>query len=227
MKLSNKILIGFFGFVFIYMIAAFTEIRFKGDPNRIDEFNGVMETAGIAGVNYLVLPDLDHRIMIMGSDDPRIEVKSLKGDLLKYLKYNIQNDTLTIKSFDLEERQNLMIYIHVPKNDFVGLTSNNAGISIGELELTDLTIRQTDGWIRIGENNKLGTLNLSASKGAYFNASGSLIDTLSATLEDSEISISTSLKLVKGSMTNDSYLNINGAEEIQFKKDETSRIIIN
>ncbi|MTI38312.1 hypothetical protein, partial [Fulvivirga lutimaris] len=198
MKLSNKILIGFFGFAFIYMTAAFTEIRLKGDPNRIDEFNGVMETVGINNVNYLVLPDLDHRITIMGSDNPRIEVKSLKGDLLKYLKYNIKGDTLTLESLELEERQNLVIYIHVPKNNFVGLTSNNAGISIGELELANLTIVQTDGWIRIGENNKLGTINLTANQGAYFNASDAEIDTLSATIEDSQISISSSLKLAKG-----------------------------
>lgn len=227
MKLSNKILIGFFGFVFLYMIAAFTEVRLKGDPNRIDEFNGVMETVGIGGVNYLVLPDLGHRMTVMGSDNPRIEVKSLAGDLLKHLKYNIQGDTLTIESFDLEKKQNLMIYIHVPKYSFVGLTSNNAGISIGELELTDLTIVQTDGWIRIGEKNKLGRLNLTASRGAYFNASDSEIDTLSAIIEDSEISISTSLKLAKGSMSNNAYLNINGTDEIQFKKDQSSRIIIN
>jgi len=227
MKLSNKILIGFFGFIFIYMTAAFTEIRFKGDPNRIDEFNGIAETVGIAGVRYLVLPDLDHNISILGSSDPRIEVRSISGDILQYLKYNIMGDTLTLENFTLEVDQHVHMVIHVPKNDFKGLTSNNAGINISELELSTLSISQFDGWIRLDDNNKLGKINLKAEHGAYFNLNEAELDTLSAIIDDSEVTINSSLNLAKGSISNKSYLNLSGTKEIQFKKDEGSRLYLN
>lgn len=227
MKLSNKILIGFFAFIFIYMTAAFTELRLKGDPNRIDEFNGIVETVGIAGVRYLVLPDLDHNISVLGSNDPRIEVRSISGDILQYLKYSTAGDTLTIESFNLEEDQHVHMIIHVPKNSFTGLTSNNAGINISELELPALSISQNDGWIRLDANNKLERIKLVAEHGAYFNLNGAELDTLAAIIDGSEVTINSSLDLVKGSMSNKSYLNLNGTKEIQFKKDKGSRLYLN
>lgn len=227
MKLSNKILIGFFGFAFLYMIAAFTEIRFKGDPNRIDDDNGIIETVGIAGVNYLVLPDVKSQMSIIGSNDPKIEVKSIKGDLLKYLKYEISGDTLIMKGFDLPEDQRARVTFYVPKNGFVGLTSDHGGVSIGELDQATLSITQIDGWIRIGDKNKLGNLILNARSGAYFTVSESDLDTLSVTADDSQVSIMTRINLAEGVISNDSYINLNNVGEVRFKKDESSRLILN
>ena len=67
MKLSNKILIGYFGFIFVYLSAAFTEIRFRGSLNQLDESIGIVETADLSGVTYLVLQDLDESITLIGS----------------------------------------------------------------------------------------------------------------------------------------------------------------
>jgi hypothetical protein len=227
MKLSNKILIGFFGLIFIYMTAAFTEIRFKGDPNQIDEFNGIAETVGIAGVNYLILPDLEQSISIIGSNDPRIEVRSIKGDVLQYLKYEVAGDTLTIKQFDLEEKSRVKLYIHVPKTRFAGVTMKDAGVSIGELDVTSLSINQYDGWIRIGENNKMGKLNLKAVHDAYFNINGGSLDSLFMQIDASQLSINSPVRVVEGTMSNDSYVTLQGTEEIRFKKDESSRLVLN
>lgn len=226
MKLSNRILIGFFGFIFIYMTAAFTEIRLKGDPNRIDDENGIIETVGIMGVNYLVLPDIESQMSIIGSDDPKIEVRSIHGDIIKHLKYNISGDTLTLQSFDLPEQQSVRITFHVPKNSFVGLTADNAGISIGELDQATLSITQIDGWIRIGEKNKLSKLVINASETAYFNVVGTDLDTLQVTVDDSQLTIASRVKIAEGAISNDSYINLNNVEEIRFKKDESSRLIL-
>ncbi len=123
MKLSNKVLIGFFGFIFVYMIVAFTEIRFKGDLNRFNDSNSVSESVDIVNIKYLVLSDLNQRITISGSDNPRIEVKSVSGDLLKDLQYDISGDTLTMQPMLLQENQLVTVSIHVPKTTFIGLST--------------------------------------------------------------------------------------------------------
>jgi hypothetical protein len=227
MKLSNKILIGLFSFLFLYMIVAFTEMRLKGDLNRLNDSNSISETVDITSVQYLKLVDIGHRITIHGSDKPRIEVKSISGDVLQYLKYNLDGDTLSIKSIDMEKKPALGISIYVSKSSFKGLRADNAALLIYDLQQENLDIHQNDGWIRMSDSNKIGQLNLNAQNSAYFNFLKGEIDILNTTIDDSEVSIPQPMKLVKGSMSNNSYLYLDGASEIQFKKDESSRLILN
>ncbi|WKV12340.1 hypothetical protein [Marivirga harenae] len=227
MKLSNKILIGFFGLAFLYMIVAFTEMRFKGDLHRLTESNSNSESVEFSAINYLVLPDLQPRISVHGSDNPRIEIQSISGDLLKNLKYEMAGDTLSINSMEVNDNQQVNLSIYVSKQSFSGLKTVNAGLTISDLQQETLTIDQNDGWIRLFGSNKIGKINLKAQNSAYFNLVDGKLDTLTTELENSEVSISQPVKLVRGSMKDDSYLYLIGTEEIQFKKDESSRLILN
>lgn len=227
MQLSNKILIGLFSFLFLYMIVAFTEMRFKGDLNRFDDSNSISEKAEITSVNYVTIPELEPRIIIIGSDKPGIEVKSVTGNVLQNLKYEITGDTINIISMELTEKQLVNITIHVSKSTFRGLSSINSGVIISDLQQESLDINQNDGWIRMSDTNKIGRLNLTAQNYAYFSFLKGEIDTLNTTIHGSEVSIPQPMKLVKGSMTNGSYLHLQGTSEIQFKKDEGSRLILN
>ncbi|WP_375580712.1 hypothetical protein ABWH96_06760 [Marivirga tractuosa] len=224
MKLSNKILIGLFAFLFLYMIVAFTEMRLKGDLNRLDDSNSISETVDITSVQYLKLEDIGHQITLHGSDKPRIEVKSISGDVLQYLKYNLEGDTLSIKSMDLEKKQALHISIYVSKSSFKGLTANNPFLYISDLQQETLDIHQNDGWIRVTTSNEIATLNLNIKNSAHFNLQDVELDTLNATMNAAEVLTNEPIKIVKGSMTNDSYLHLIGTSEIQIKKDETSRL---
>ena len=227
MQLSNKILIGLFGFLFLYMIVAFTEMRFKGDLNRLDDSNSISESVDIDRINYLNIPDIDQRIVVSGSNRPGIEVKSISGNVLQYLKYEMVGDTLSIKSLELLKKEAVYITIYVPKNTFKGLTSTNSMLTISELDQETLSIHQTDGWINVSEGNKINKLNLNAQYSAYFKLTNTEIDTLNVTLSSSEVLTDGPIKLVKGSMTKDSYLHLVGTSEIQIKKDESSRLTSN
>ena len=83
MKLSNKILIGFFGFCFLYMVVAFTEMRLKGDLNRLDDSNSISESIEINGIKYIVFDEVEQRLTVRGSVTSGIEVNSISGDLIK------------------------------------------------------------------------------------------------------------------------------------------------
>jgi len=224
MKLSNKILIGFFSFIFLYMIVAFTEMRLKGDLNRFDESNSISESVDIERINYLKIPDIDQRIVVSGSNRPGIEVKSISGNVLQYLKYEMEGDTLSIKSLELLKKEAVYISIYVPKNTFKGFTSTNAMVTISELDQETLDISQNDGWIKMSASNKISKLNLNVQNSARFNLVNGKVDTLNAFMNNAEVLTNEQIKLVKGSMTNDSYLHLVGTSEIQIKKDESSRL---
>ncbi len=209
------------------MILAFTEMGFKGDLNRFTESNSISESVNIDEVKYLILKDLDQRITIKVSDNTRIELKSISGDLLKDLQYEILEDTLTMEPLNLLEDQLVTVSIYVSKASFSGFTAKQTGVIISDIELERLDIVQNDGWIRMIGSNKLRKINLEANNSAYFKIENGEVDTLQVTMSNTELMVDPPIKLVKGTMDNDSYLYLRGTDEIQFKKDKSSRLILN
>jgi hypothetical protein len=223
MKLSNKILLGFFGFIFIYLTAAFTELRLTGSPNIIDDKNSKAETVDISGIAYLVLQDLDKDIRVIGSDRARLEVRSRSGDLLQNLEYNISGDTLTLSGLQIEDLRSVMISVFVPESGLKGITVNDATATVERLAVGHLYISQNAGRIWMSAVD-IGELQIDALRKSFFQINGTNVDTLSAKIEESELFISAPVKLLKGSMQRNSSLQVIGIDEIQFKKDETSRL---
>ncbi len=223
MKLSNKILIGFFGFAFLYLTAVFAEIRLRGTPNIINDANSTAETVDISGVSYLVLQNLDHDIAVTGSDQPRLEVRSISGDLLKELKYNISGDTLTLSKFQAEEKPSVSISVFVPKAGLKGMTVNDSRANVKGLEQELLYISQNAGQIFMSDN-RIDKVHLEVSSKSYLHITATSLDTLSAKIDNSEVIISSPVGVLKGSMENNSSLQMSRIDEIQFKKDENSRL---
>ncbi len=227
MKLSNRILIGFFGFVFIYLIAAFTEIRFRGNLNHLDESTGLVETADLSGFTYLIIRDLDESVTLVAADVPGIEVRSITGDLLKNLKYEVKGDTLELTQLQLEENVNLNLTVYVPKNSLTGMTIYDVSVVIKGMDQKQLAIRQQAGSIRFVEGNRLEKLSIQATDNGNLNFSGHPLDTVSIQLNNSNVHIESGTSRVEGKMVNDSYLWIRDVNEIDFTKDETCRLFIN
>ncbi|MBK6267319.1 hypothetical protein JKA74_19915 [Marivirga sp. S37H4] len=224
MKLSNKILIGFFGLILLYMTVAFTEIRLKGDLNSMDNSNSIAETADIQSFSYLILPEMEQRIDIIGSDQAKLEVRSISGDLLQKVKYQIVGDTLTITPPALEENENVKITLYVKKNYFRGMTVNSPGMRIDSLDQQELNIIQNSGWIRMLDHNKVNQLNIKASNEGSLNIEGMELDLLNVQLDDSKVVSNAGIKILEGSISNESFLYLGSTDEIRMKKDDSSRI---
>lgn len=227
MKLSNKILIGFFGFIFIYLTAAFTEIRLRGNPYFIDEANSITETAAFTGVRQMVLEDLGRNIHVYGSDSPRIEILSREGNLLRKLNYKVSGDTLSLTKMEIEEKQAVKISVYVPQNGLSRITVNGARVHIEGLEQKELSIFQHAGWISVNNSKILDKLTLEASNKANFTLFYTDLKTLSLLIQNSQVTIYSPVGLVEGSMTDDAFLRVTGTEEIRFKKDGSSQLSIN
>jgi hypothetical protein len=222
MKLSNKILVGFFGFIFLYLSAAFTEIRLTGSPNIINDQNSIAETADLPAITHLVLNGVDKNINVVGSDQSSLEVRSISGDLLKKVKYVVSGDTLTLSGIDVEDHKNLKITVFVPATSFKAIHANNSQATIKGLNTSLLNIDQSAGNISVSDCSIAKIeLNLNA---AHLIISEATVETMSVEMEASTVNIHSPLILLQGSLKNQSLLLIEDAQEIQLKKDEKSRL---
>ena len=224
MKLSNKILIAFFASGFVYLTAVFAEVRLRGTPNNINDTNSIAETVDIPRVRYLVLQNLGEDIAVIGSDTPRLEVRSISGNLLKRLEYNISGDTLTLSAFETEEENIVvMISVYVADDGLEAITVNDAAASVKNFEKDLLYLSQNGGRVWLADS-EFGRLSISVAGKSNLHINATSLDTLTANIDHSEVTVSTPLTLLQGSMGNNSFLRMNAVTEIQFRKDATSRI---
>jgi DUF4097 and DUF4098 domain-containing protein YvlB len=110
----------------------------------------------------------------------------------------------------------------MPEAGLKGMTVNDAGASVKGLEQERLYISQNAGRIWMSDS-RIGKIQIEASSKSFLNISATDLDTLSAKIDSSEVSISSPVGLLEGSMKNKSFLRMNDIDQIQFEKDETSR----
>jgi hypothetical protein len=67
---------------------------------------------------------------------------------------------------------------------------------------------------------------MNLSNHSFFDINATKLDTLSTTIEGSEVHINSPIGRLQGSMKNNAYLRLNGLKEIQLKKDESSRLLL-
>lgn len=225
MKLSNKILLGFLGFIFIYLTAAFTELRVNGTPNVIDDKNSKAETVDLSGITHIILKDFDRRnVHVIGSDTSRLEVRSFSGDWLKKLTYTVSGDTLTLSGFQSEDAK-IKISVFVSKTSLKGVSVNKAVAIVEGLQQDFLRLSQKSGSIWM-TGNQIAAIAVDLDQ-SFLDISGTIVDTLSVQIDRSQINISDSspVGLLQGSMHTNSTLHLNNnIGEIQLKKDKSSRV---
>lgn len=224
MKLSNKLLIGFFGGVLVYMLSAFTEVRLKGDDIRLTEENAKIESLPLNNVRFIKLDDPGKRINISSSDNPRIEMRSKDGNVLSGLKYELNGDTLTINEFVLEEGVRIALTIYISKDSFTGLYSNDATVYLSDLDIPTMAIIQYGGHMVFEDDVILERLLLQASANATFNMRDGEVDTVTLSMDDSNAVIRSRVGRLEGYMINDSDLFARSINDIEFKKDKSSSI---
>jgi hypothetical protein len=224
MKLSNKILIGFFGFGFLYLNAIFAEVRFTGISNVMDDNNSVIETVDISGVRYVLLEGMEKDVKVTGSDRPQLVVRSRSGNLLKKLTYKISGDTLTLSDLQSGENERRSITVFVPPAMLKGIIVNSSMAVVEALQLDQLALSQNDGRVWMSSST-IEKIQLDLSNQSYLNISNTaILDTLSATLDGSEVHVSSPVGLLQGSMKHNASMFLNDIREIQMKKDENSRL---
>lgn len=224
MKLSNKILLAFLGFIFLYLTAAFAELRMTGVPNSINDENSIAETVNISGVTYIKLEGIDKEISVIGSDRAELEVRSLSGNLLAGLSYKITGDTLTLSRFESAENKIVRISVFVPKAGLKGITINNASAIVRSVQPAQLDIYQHDANVWMTECT-IAKMKVTMEK-SFLQISATTLDTLSAEAGKSQVNIFTPVGVLQGKITQGTFMRVQEIEQIQVKKDKSSRLMM-
>lgn len=225
MKLSNKILVGFLGSIFVYLTAAFAEVRFRGTPNFLNSKNSVAETVDLTSViSHLVIQDMDSRhIKVAGSNRAQLEVRSFKGEVLKQLRYTISGDTLTLHNFEEGDGKKVQITVFVPESTLKTITVNSATAILEGLQQQRLHVAVNGGRVWMS-GNLIQTLQTDLSNKSFMEIEGSNLDTLSANIESSQLQVPSNVALVRGSIKDNSLVRFTDIQEIQLKKDASSNL---
>lgn len=222
MKLSDKVLLGFFCFIFIYLNAAFIEVRMSGTRNSIDDNSGRAESVDIRALSYVVLNDLHHNINITGADRNRLEVRSLSGDLLKDFRYEISGDTLKLSQANSTIKEPVRVLLFV-SGGLKGISVKSSEAVFRNVRLEHLHVLENSGHVWIS-GSSIPNIDLDLSNGSSFDIAGPGLDTLSLRINRSNVNVPSSVEVVRGSMENDSFLLVSEPGEIHLKKDKTSRL---
>lgn len=225
MKLSNKILLGFFGFVFLYMTAAFAELRFMGIPNVINKTNSVAETVDISGIRYLILNDCSREINVVPAERPHLEVLSFSGNVLKTLKYEIAGDTLTIAGLESQDSRNIQFTVFVPNSSLKAIHVKSSTLIIEGLKQDALQITGDAGRVWMSGVN-IAKIGLDITNKSLLDISKATLDTMEAKITESQLIVSSPVGSLKGTVENHSLVRLNEVEEIQLKKDLNSDLNI-
>lgn len=229
MKLSNKILIGFFGFILVYMIVAFTEVRLNGTPTNSIYNSGEIDTINLPEVNYINFHNVNTNFTISSSSEvpPRIEVWSQKGGAASRVKYNIKNDTLNILSVAEGEDDLYQLKISLKPNQLKGLDMADSRVSLVDLEQDSLDISQKNGYFYISNSPAIKHIKIDATPSSSADLNNLDLETAIIISDDASIRVNSEVKHIQGSLKNGSYLYVQSVEDIQFKKDNSSRLNIN
>jgi len=225
MKLSNKILLGFLGIIFLYLSAAFAEIRLTGSLNRFVESNGIAEKTDLSGFTYLVIDSLDENISVIGSDRYALEVRSTSGNVLKKLPYNVSGDTLTLSGFTSGENNvSVRISVFVPDTLLQGITVKSSTVTLKGLRKDFFHISENNARIAMSDN-KISKIQMNLVNHSFLNTDRTDMDTALVTIEESQVDLD-GVGLLEGLVKNNSTLQADRIQEIHIKKDTDSRLYL-
>ncbi len=223
MKASNKVLTVFFGIILLYISAAFTEVRIRGVKGDLDNENVKVETIPLDDLKYLVVSDLDKRVLLKSSDKPRLEIRSRSEGIISELKYELEGDTLNLQEFDISEDIRFNITLHIPKG-FLGISMDKASVHISNISGPSFSINQVGGRLVFDEKVYLDKLEIIASDRADIDGYNFEVDTMILQLDEAEVYMQSPVNSLQGSMTNKSNLVMSSVNDIVFNKDESSEL---
>ena len=228
MKLSNKILIGFFSTILLYTFMVMLEVRLYGkqtlwDGNQVAS-DVITESQPLNNPAFLDVTGGKGFIRVAQSDQPRVEMQSYTGNLLEQITFEEDEDTLRINTTDFDPDVRYRLSIYVNQKDTLKINADKAILSISELIIKQLEINQMGGRINVTDSSQVANLMLTAADTARFEADASIVERVQINSSNSRVLILTSPKELIGSLTNESLLLTENPLKVQVERDTTSII---
>lgn len=225
MKLSNKILLGFFGCIILYTLLAASEVRFRGSF-RGDVLEGhLIETVNTGSYKHLIINSSNIEVSIDQSDTTRIEIKSEKADDIMELPYRLSGDSLIIGSINQTDEEDRIIKIYLD-NRIKTINSNAIRTYIRNFKSDSLTVIAEENYLSFQDDVEIKHLRLIGTEGANVSVLSDLVDLLDLRLDDASVTVMAELTEINAELVNGAVLSSKAPDNLQFTKERDCKVIM-
>ncbi len=231
MKTSKIIFISFFSFIGLLLLSflivgfAYKDAGIKDKKKRAENFKNRTKTIKIE-------KQFKH---ILIEDKGSITVKHGEEQALKYFAYNskdsliapeldVKNDTLFLNAQD-----RLMIVLTLKDlNKLKSIVGINSTVVLSGIEMSNLDLNFKGGRINLTDNTKIKNISVILSeKSEYSTHYNVVVDSLNLDINNSKINFynrNSNISLLKGTINNNSNVQITKAFRINLEVDKSSRL---
>jgi len=229
MKTSKIIIISLLGTIAVLILAITIDIRINGRRNDGRQSDFKVNKQNVPVFKVLSVNN-SMNITIVKKDSSFIEVSCLKDSIAPKVNYTMKGDTLIVSDFEKPGHRNTSVTIHATdslkhiqlKKSNISIDRIGSGKLFFKLDASELWLNQ-DTLVK----SSFPVLDIVAGNHSRINSSDFRIDSLGLVLQKSEADIEMKSRIISGTMSDSSRINVRQPEEISLKKDGTSKINVN
>ena len=225
MKLSNKILLGFFGSVILYTLLAAGEIRLNGSLRSENNEGFLLKSTEVSSFKHLVINDSDINISVNQSDTNRIEVRGNNENTSFKVPYRFSGDSLIIDSIRQNVTGELMISIYL-NNRLQSINSNSTRTYIRNFNCDSLTVVASDNYLSFRDENEIQYLRLISKKGANVYLFTELVKTLDVQIDEATVTVRKELPDISAELVNGAVLSTKAPDNLRLKKERACKVLM-
>jgi hypothetical protein len=221
MKTSNIIFVSLIASITLLITTGMMEFRIKGVPRgSVEHKRFEIKQVPVPEFHFVVVKDCNN-ISLEASDAFSIGITDKPAGVAKPA-YRVTNDTLYVKGFSGDDIGDI-VNIKAPAQQVKKIRVFNSWIIVYNLSLDQFAIHSDNAKVSIDNEQPINALTIEGvnnSRIEFFKPN--TISILDLNLDHTEIYTSCTLGRLKGSIRNQSKVQLNNANELTFTKDGTS-----
>ena len=242
MKTSKIIFTTLLATIALYILVALIDIRINGQ--KYSELNNRLKVNRTELPSFSVIylkncknitlvesdSSYDKNIKLIKSNNFNIEVSVRQDSIAPDINYSVKEDTLRIMDFQKPASSFVFAKVYVGNGlNTIQLDNSDIRIYIYNLEKLSLVLDKSKVYFSspVANNSSIGILNAILKNQSSFTANSVTIDSVGIVLENSEVNLSVSAKILSGTLSDSSKLAAWQPREISLKRDATSKFILN
>lgn len=226
MKLSNKILLGFFGTVILYTLIAAGEIRFKGVLRSENKEGFLVESIAIDSHKHLIIRNSNIDISVNQSETTRMEIRSYNEEKHLKISYQTSGDTLIINSVNpTEESETTIINVYLD-NRLQSITSKAIRTYVRNFKSDSLTVIASENYLSFDDDNEIQHLQLTGQEGASVYLLSDQVNSLDLLIDDATVTVIKELAEINAELINGAVLTSKAPDNLQFKKERNCKVMM-
>jgi hypothetical protein len=223
MKTSNIIVVSLIASITLFITTGMIQVRMKGVPRgSIIPERLEIKQVPVPEFHFVVVKDCDN-ISLEASDAFSIGMADKPAGVARPT-YQVKHDTLYVTGFP-DNEESRIVNIKAPSQQVKMVRAFNSWIIVNNISSDHFVIHTDSAKVSIDTEQTINALTIEGKNNSrieFFKPS--TINTLDLDLDHTEIYTSCTLGKLKGSIRNQSKVQLNNADEFAFTKDGSSHL---